>query len=385
MTKANPHIAIDGMLINRCVSGVEHAIYNLAAALADCGACSYDLYMPRYSLQPDIKGPLFQTQRCGPKHPSRMLRILWEQIRLPRLIRQRHADLLHAPGYVAPFHAGVPTVITVYDLIALRWPQYCKRSNVLNYRLQLPLSIRRATGIIVPSEATRQDLIDRFPAAAPKTRVIPLAITDDFHVIDQTDVLDGVRTRYGLPRQFILFVGQLEPKKNVPALIHAFARLRSTTTLPHKLVLAGGQGWEFDAIEKAVALSGVDEDIIFTGFVPEEDLPALFNQADLFVFPSLCEGFGIPPLEAMACGIPVVTSNCTSLPEVVGDAAVLIDNPQDTCELTHAMEQLLTDPTLREDMKAKGLERATLFSWTSTARSVEAFYRDMLRGVSTGS
>ncbi|MCF7854795.1 MAG: glycosyltransferase family 4 protein [Candidatus Pacebacteria bacterium] len=369
-----PHIGIDGMLINRCVSGVEHAIYNLAAALADAGRHTYELYMPDYSPQPDITSPRLRTHRCHLPGRSRIMRILWEQTRLPRVLKKQACNLLHAPGYIAPFCSGLPTVITVYDLIALRWPKYCKRTNVVNYRLQLPLSIRCAAGISVPSEATRRDLVSRFPFAVEKTRVIPLAITNDFQPVKEQQKLEDIRHAYKLPPQFILFVGQLEPKKNIPTLIRAFAELKAFTELPHKLVLAGGRGWHFDGIERALRKCGASNDILFTGFVPGEDLPALFSLADLFVFPSFCEGFGIPPLEAMACGTPVVTSNATSLPEVVGKAALLLDEPADSKELARLMQRGLTDKNLRSELITRGQERAKQFTWEKTAQATELFY-----------
>lgn len=365
------------------MSGVETAIANLARALARGGREDYLLYLPDNAPLEELDSPHFQTRRCHLPARSRLLRMAWEQFVLPRLLRRDRIDLLQAPGYLAPLRAGVPVVITVYDLIALRFPRLCTPANTLNYRCQLPSSIRRAAGIIVPSEATRRDLVTLFPAAASKVRVIPLGIGREFGAGADAARGEALRGRYALPDRFVLFVGQLEPKKNVAGLVRGFAALRADGHRKHKLVIAGSRGWGCAEFERAVRELGLEQDVIFPGFIPAADLPALYSLADLFVFPSLYEGFGLPPLEAMACGVPVVVSNRGSLPEIVGDAALLVD-PLDANALAQAMRNLLTQDDLRRTQVQKGLARTRLFTWERTARMTEEFCQQVFAGARRG-
>lgn len=371
-------IAIDGMLVRRGVSGVENAIYNLCDTLARHGTEEYTLYMPSHSPRPDVEGPRFRTARCTlPK--ARLCRILWEQLVLPRRVRRDRAALLHAPGYVAALLSRVPVVITVYDLIALKFPEYCRPTNALNYRIQLPCSIRKAAGIIVPSEVTRRDLVARFPGADRKIRTIPLGISEQFQRCDDKGSLAAVRARYRLPGKFILFVGQHEPKKNLPRLIEAYARLRAAGKHHLPLVLAGSRGWKCDAIDRALVTHGVADHVARPGFIAASDMPALLSLAELFVFPSLYEGFGLPPLEAMACGTPVVVSDRGALPEVVGDAALTVD-PERAAEIAEAMECALDNQSVRTTLIRKGRARAATFRWRDVADATEQFYRTIISG-----
>ena len=368
-------IAYDGLLVNRCVSGVESAILQLARALARGGEDEYRFYLRADSPQPDVRGPHAVTERCRLPRRSRLARILYEQTVLPWRVRAASADLLHAPGYLAPVASTVPVVITVYDLIALRFPQWCKRSNVLNFRLQMPLSMRRARRILVPSQATRDDLVSRFPRAAGKVRVVPLGVDAAFQPCADPDRRAAVRRRYSLPERFILFVGHNEPKKNLPGILAGYCELRKSGAAAPPLVIAGARGWGCAAVDRQWRDSGLAGAVIFTGFVAADDLPVLYSLADLFVFPSLYEGFGLPPLEAMACGTPVVASNRGSLPEVLGDAALQVD-PSQPEALARAMRDVLSDAGLRQCLIERGRTRAATFTWERTARLTEACYHE---------
>lgn len=371
-------IAFNGMLLARQVAGVQTAIANLASALARHGQADYTFYLPASAPALLPPSPRCRVRRCRVPARVRGLRILWEQLWLPRLARRDGADLLHAPGYVAPLAARLPVVITVYDLIALLHPEWCTRANAAHFRLLLPPSVRKAAGIIVPSAVSGRDLAARFPAAAARTRVIPLAVGDAFHAASglTQEHLAARRAALGLPERFILFVGQLEPKKNVPTLLRAFRTLRDAG-LPHRLVLAGHRGWGWPAVERTLAELGLAEAVVVTGRVADADLPALYRLAELFVFPSLYEGFGLPPVEAMACGVPTIVSDRGSLPEVAGDAARIVD-PTDAAALARALHDLLTDAGLRARCVARGRAHAARYTWRATALATEAFYRDVL-------
>jgi len=373
-------IAIDGLLVNRGETGVENAILELARALAAGGQEEYRLFLRADSPLPDITGPRFLTRRCRLPARSRLLRILYQQTVLPWRVRAAACDLLHAPGYVAPLVAGAPAVLTVYDLIALRFPQWCKRSNALNYRLQMPLSIRRARRIIVPSQSTRHDLVGRFPGAAGKVRVIPLGVAARFRPCTEPAQRQAVRERYALPPRFILFLGHNEPKKNLPGIVAGFCGLRKRSAAEVRLVIAGARGWGCGAVEGQLRESGLAAAVHRVGYVPPEDLPCLYGLAEVFVFPSLYEGFGLPPLEAMACGTPVVASDRGALPEVLGNAAIQVD-PEDPAALAAALQAVLGDPARRGQMVEKGLRQAARFPWEQTARLTEDCLREARYGV----
>ena len=353
-------IAIDGMLLGRRFSGVEGSIANLAQALATSGQHDFTFYT-----QESTRWPV----------RFRLIRILWEQLVLPALLARHRFDLLHAPGYVAPILAPVPVVITLYDLIALSHPELCTPSNRRYYRLMVPASVRKAARIIVPSRATRTDLLQHFPAATDKVRVIPLGIGSEFRVIRDVEAFGRLRRKHRLPERFILFVGGLEPKKNLPRLIEAYRLLRQNPAMPHQLVIAGASSWDQANVRRSIRTQGLEDSVTLTGFVPSEDLPLLYNMADLFVFPSLYEGFGLPPLEAMACGTPVIVSDRGALPEIAGPAAMVTD-PLAPGKMATAMEAVLTGDSVRADLIARGLSHAGQFSWAAAGAATEAVYAE---------
>jgi glycosyltransferase involved in cell wall biosynthesis len=378
-------IAIDGMLLGRRHSGVEGSILNLVQALAASGKHDYTLFTQSVGGKPGATplgiGGSHSARRTTATIPTRWpvnlrpIRIMWEQLVLPSLLINQRFNLLHAPGYVAPIRSRVPVVITLYDLIALSHPSLCTLSNRLHYRLLVPLSVRKATRIIVPSETTRTDLLRCFPAAEDKVRVIPLGVRPEFRILRNTDAFRRIRLEYRLPERFILFVGGLEPKKNLTRLIEAYRLLRQNPAIPHQLVIVGAPSWDQANVMRAIREQGVEHDVIFTGFIPFDKLTLLYNMADLFVFPSLYEGFGLPPLEAMACGTPVVISDRGSLPEVAGQAAITTD-PLATDQLASAMKMVLTDDKVRTELITRGLNHVRKFSWDAAATATEVVYEE---------
>jgi len=369
-------IALDAMLLGGRRSGVEQAILSLARALAETGRETYRLYAPGAFRGNGLSSNHFRISRSRLPVGLRPVRIFWEQCLFPLILARDGADLLHAPGYIAPLAARPPVVLTVYDLIALRFPRLCTASNALHYRLLLPASVRKAAGIIVPSRTTRDDLVRFDPRTADRIRVIPPGLDPSFRGRQQGAGSDPVRRTYGLAGPYILFVGRTEPKKNVETLVEAFAVLKRDGRLPHKLVLAGARGWAHDAVVRRVRRLGLEQEVVCTGFVPAALLPDLYGMADVFVFPSLYEGFGLPPLEAMACGTPVIVSDRGALPETTGSAAVRAD-PRDPAALARAVREVLTDAGLKSRLIAGGLRHAADFSWDKAAAATEQFYRDM--------
>lgn len=301
---------------------------------------------------------------------------LWLPAAVPRALRAGRVDLFHGTNHMAPPLALVPTVITVHDLSALTMPRHHTWRNRLLTVPQMLLSLHRAQRLITDSHYTAKELA-RIPGIDPaRIRVVPLAATPYLAPATPAAIAE-LAWRLDLPPAFFLFLGALEPRKNVVTLIKALSRLRADGDDRARLVIAGVEGWRNTAVHEEVRALGLDGAVRFAGYVAPEDLPALFGAATAFVFPSLFEGFGLPPLEAMVCGAPVVCSDAASLPEVVGDAALLID-PLSPDDLAAALRRLLDDADLRARLRAAGLARAALFSWERTARDTLRIYHEAL-------
>ncbi len=310
----------------------------------------------------------------------------------------RSVDLFHATEHLLPRLSAIRTVFTLHDLIFLFHPETHKPMNRWFLTLMMPRFLRAADAIIAVSECTKRDAVRCYGIPEEKITVIYEGVNPRFRPADP-EAIAAVRQKYGLPERFILYVGTIEPRKNLTALLEAYTALmerpapcalrpatcdlRPATcdlrpaTCDLRLMIVGKKGWLYEGFFRKLRELGLEDRVIFTGYVPDEDLPALYSAADLFVFPSLYEGFGLPVLEAMACGVPVVCSSTSSLPEVAGDAALLVP-PTDVRALTEAMERALTDERLRARMRARGLERARRFSWERAAQGTLITYRKVL-------
>lgn len=306
-------------------------------------------------------------------------RIAWEQTVLAT--ESRRLDLLHAMAFAVPLAAACPTVVTVHDLSFLRFPNAFRPLNRLYLSTVTRLSVRRAQRVIVGAASTRQDVLELTAAPPDRVVTVPYGVTDAFRPAAPAAVAE-FRRRKGLPDQFILFLGTLEPRKNIGQLIESYALLRQRrggAAGAPKLIIVGGKGWHYESLFTRVTQLGLIDDVLFTGYAPAEELPWWYRAATLFVFPSLFEGFGLPVLEALACGTPTITSNVSSLPEVAGDAAILVD-PHDKEGLVSAMERLLDDPELRRSLSLAGVRQAAQFPWSRTAAETIAVYHDVLGG-----
>jgi len=280
-------------------------------------------------------------------------------------------DCFYSPDFTLPPVRRARTVLTVHDLSFMRVPE-CSEPGLRRYLLQaVPASVSRADCVLTDSECTRSDVIELLNADAQKVSVVYPGVEPRFRPVQDARVLATVRTRYGLPDRFVLGLGTLQPRKNFGRLIEGYARIRCDLTDNTQLVIAGGKGWLYDDIFRRVEQLGLGKEVHFPGYVDDKDLPALYSLADVFAFPSLYEGFGIPPLEAMACGTPVVTSSVSSLPEVVGDAALLV-TPTDVDALAEALREALRGRSLRDKLIQLGFERAKEFTWARGARQVLA-------------
>ncbi|MBN1641999.1 MAG: glycosyltransferase family 4 protein [Anaerolineae bacterium] len=299
---------------------------------------------------------------------------LRQQWMVPRLLRQARVELYHSAYYLMPYAPGVPTVLTMYDLIPLVLPEYASARARLLFRWTAALGMRASARVIAISEATQRDLLRLFRIPAHKVTVIPLA-ADPAFAPQTAQAVARVRERYGLPPRYVLYLGSNKPHKNLVRLVEAWAQLQPRE---ETLVVAGAWDPRYPQARAHAAALELGDAVRFLGPVPERDLPVLYSGASLFVFPSAYEGFGLPVLEAMACGAPVACSRSSSLPEVAGEAAAYLDLGRQG-SMAETMGAVLDDPERRAQMRERGLARAAMFSWARTAQETLALYREVLR------
>lgn len=328
----------------------------------------------RASLPPDLD-PTFSW------HPTRLtgrwLERLWYRLRLPLHIENWTGplDLFHAPDFVLrPVKPGTRTLLTVHDLSFVREPDSVMPGMSRHLNRWVRHSVAQVDHVIAVSQTTARDLVELYKTPPEKISVLYHGVTPEFHPSGDTAALAAIRSKYHLGQQpFILSVGTIQPRKNYQRLIRAFAQARADLLL----VIAGSPGWQADEIFNEVRRHRLSDRVRFLGFVPDADLPLLYNAAILFIYPSLYEGFGLPALEAMACGTPVIASNRSSLPEVVGAAGLLVD-PFDAEAMTDAMVNLLYDEDLYHNLSQAGVTRAATFSWTKMAGELVTLYQNLL-------
>lgn len=309
-------------------------------------------------------------------------RLLWEQISIPIAARKQKIDVIHVPYLASPLVSPAKVVVTIHDLAHLVPAAYWQRS--LSYRLYLLTvmsAAKRADMIIAISSSSQKDIVRLLGVSPRKVQVIPYGINSTRFAPPDCDdrrqvLLEDFRLRYDIHKKYLLYVGNFEPRKNTLRLIKAFISLVRRMGRQYQLVMIG-TGPDRNSATQIAHDAKMDRDIIFIDFIANDDLPAIYVGAELLVFPSLYEGFGLPPLEAMACGTPVITSNVASLPEVVGEAGLMVD-PCDTRELVEAMFELLHNKSLRERLRKAGLARAKLFSWPETARRTLQTYKQVV-------
>jgi len=303
-----------------------------------------------------------------------------EQFTVPLDLRRERIDLFHAPHYVLPPLTPCKSVVTIHDCIHLRFPQYLPNRLAYVYaRSSLWMATHRAARVLTVSETSKRDILRYFNVPEKKIDVIYNAIDERLGEAPTAAEVDQVRERYQLNDPFILYAGNIKPHKNLERLIEAFYRMRRGPLEHIKLLIIGDEISKYATLRRTVHRLKLHKHVRFFGFVPDKTLASLYRLASVFVFPSLYEGFGLPPLEAMAAGTPVITSNVSSLPEVVGDAAILID-PYDLDAIADAMRRVLTDEALRQDLRARGLARVKEFSWDRSISRVREIYGEVLAG-----
>ena len=302
-----------------------------------------------------------------------------EQLKVPLALKREGVSLFHAPHYVLPALVRCPSVVTIHDCIHLMFPQYLPNRAALAYaQTSIGLAARRATRVMTVSESSKRDILRFVDTQPEKIDVIPNAYDERFAIEpDEADVV-RVRERFQLHDPFVLYAGNVKPHKNVERLIQAFHVVRQRGLDQLRLVIIGDDVSRYAALRRAVHRNQLHKYVRFLGYLPEETLAVMYRLASVFVFPSLYEGFGLPPLEAMASGTPVVTSNVSSLPEVAGDAAILVD-PYDPAAIADGIYTVLTDDCVRGALRQKGLARARQFSWEASVRRIRQIYCEAAR------
>jgi glycosyltransferase involved in cell wall biosynthesis len=363
-------IAIDGSALYGRYGGVEYALWNLLCALdAQDNTAEYVVYIPHDGPPASLLDAFsmrWRWVRLPFRGGEKLRRILWQQLELPRRLRADGCTVLHAPTYIAPLlhnalRPRVPLVLTAYDTIALDQPQFATPQNRLHYRFALPRSVAHADCVIVPSDAVRTALERHVPSARNRIRVVPLGLEPIFRQAPSIEAQEEVRQRYALPQRFLLFVGNFEPKKNLGNLLRA---LELVPDAPPLVVVGGARARH--ALPQTSRLQVL-------GYVPRADLPALYAQCAAFVFPSLAEGFGLPVLEALACGAPVVTSAKVPLPKLAEVA--LICDPSTPASIAAQLQRVLSEEGLSVQLAQRGTAYARPFTWQQTAAQIQKLYR----------
>ncbi len=345
-------------------TGTENYSYNITKELISCALQDELILYTKDGIKSDIKNT--------PKEKEKIINLprLWTQLGLAAECLVNPPDVLFIPAHTMPVvrWPSLKTVVTIHDLGAEFLPQYHKFPQKLYLNKSTVYAVKNATKIIAVSEATKTDLIKKMHCDIEKITVIPEAYDNQvYKIITDNEKIENVFKKYNLPEQIILFVGTIQPRKNILRALKAFAIAKKEGKIPHTFVLVGKKGWLNEEIYEFPKKEGIEKYVRFLGFVPSEEVSLLLNKAEIFLFPSLFEGFGIPLLEAMACGCPVITSKSSSMPEVVGEAALLI-NPTDEIEISQVIINLLKNKNKQKELKEKGLKQVQKFSWANSAK-----------------
>jgi len=370
-------IGIDGLPLTESLAGIGHYTLELAQHLArgphddQVDVVSPTPFLPAVkSLQGSNSNLRLTQQRLN------LITKRWWSIGLPRYIRQARFDVFHGTNFEIPLQGVCPTVVTIHDLSLLLHPETHERRRVWRARARMPLMARRATMIITVSDAVRSEVLQHLRLPGDRIITVHSAARERFRPMENKTAKE-ICNRLNVNKDFILYAGTIEPRKNLQVLVRAFEEYSQGKETRLQLVLAGKKGWMVNELDRYLRRSAVGRHVLFTGYLNDEELCALYSSCKLFVYPSFYEGFGLPPLEAMACGAPVIASRIPSIAEVLGSAARLV-SPHSATELAEAMVELLEDDQLRGELGLAGQKRASEYSWTLTAARTREVYQEAI-------
>jgi glycosyltransferase involved in cell wall biosynthesis len=370
-------VGIDGIPLATPRTGVGHYTFELARHLALLDPASEFALISPFAFHSSLDPKTFPPNLRAVQPGSNLISRRWFAVGLPLHLRQGRHNLFHGTNYDLPLWSKSPAILTIHDLSIFLHPETHEKYLVRRGQRRLPIMARRADRIITPSETIKREVVEHLGITADNIEVIPEAARDVFQPMPFEETTE-TRRRLGVEDNFILFAGTIEPRKNLTTLIQAFDEILRTTSLRPQLVIAGKQGWLVDDLMKAVESSRLGPRVRFTGYVSDHELGALYSSCRVFVYPSLYEGFGLPPLEAMACGAPVITSEIPSLLETTGADAALHVPPLDATALAHSVVGLFENDGARKYLSSAGRKHAQQFSWTRVAKATLALYREVI-------
>ncbi|NLH99976.1 MAG: glycosyltransferase family 4 protein [Chthonomonadales bacterium] len=367
-------IGIDGRALTGRFTGDRTYWLNLTRdhiEASDDGDNEYVVYtrlpMPEGALPPSPR----VTVRSIPASNDR----IWTLATFPKALRQDHIDVAHTQ-YSTPLRAPCPVITTVHDISFRLYPEWFPRKHRILLNLSVPVAMRRAARVITDSMSSRRDILRVYRLPIEHVEAIPLAAAPAYRPVARDQARDHVRQRFGLEEPYVVSVGVLQPRKNLPMLVEAFARAVQASAIPHRLVLAGKRGWAYDEIVVQAARLRVSDRLLLTDYIEDAELPFLYSAADMMAFPSLYEGFGLPPLEAMACGAPTVVSDAPAMPEVAGEGALVLP-VMDATAWSDAIVVLAESKAERARWSCAGLERSRAFSWATTGALTRRVYAEV--------
>ncbi len=369
-------IMIDARSVDTRQSGVGNYVTHLIKGLREIDKKSHYVLMVTAKQKDKIieTFPSFDTYTVPFSNENHILGDAWEFWMLPKLLKKKSIDVFHGPAFLAPpFQNGFRSVATIHDLVAFHHPKTIPAKYAIYMRFLIRMMIKRAGRIITDTACIKEEIIDFFKIDPTRIFPVPIAVSEQFRPLEDQGLVDQVKKRYGIQKRYFLYVGNIEPRKNLSRLFLACDSIREKLSDDFQLVVTGKKGWLYREIFETLAGTAFRENIVFTRYVKKEDVPALYNGADFFVFPSIYEGFGLPILEAMRCGTPVITSRASSMPEVAGDAALFVD-PFKSSDIAEKILTLAFNESLQRNLREKGFKQAAKFSWERTARLTQQVY-----------